>query len=178
MARSQSPGARRGLPEADAAQQDATSINRDHIRTGRRRARSAGEKVTSQHTSLQIYRRPAPDGYPQGATPVIAAREPAGAAFPAVGKFRTAAHRKNGQPCATIKGSHENTLFVAAGRGAGPVRPDGRAGAAHLRTNPSTHMDEEADDRATHKSAADGADIVPGTSLPTPAPTITPALKC
>ena len=49
---------------------------------------------------------------------------------------------------------------MAAGRGAGPVRPDASPGAAHLRTNPSTHMDEEADDRATHKDA-DGADALP-----------------
>ena len=49
---------------------------------------------------------------------------------------------------------------MAAGRGAGPVRPDARPGAAHLRTNPSTHMDEEADDRVTHKDA-DGADALP-----------------
>ena len=49
---------------------------------------------------------------------------------------------------------------MAAGRGAGPVRPDARPGAAHLRTNPSTNMDEEADDRATHKDA-DGADALP-----------------
>ena len=49
---------------------------------------------------------------------------------------------------------------MAAGRGAGPVRPDVHPGAAHLRTNPSTHMDEEADDRATHKDA-DGADPLP-----------------
>ena len=49
---------------------------------------------------------------------------------------------------------------MAAGRGAGAVRPDARPGAAHLRTNPSTHMDEEADDRATYKNA-DGAHIVP-----------------
>ena len=49
---------------------------------------------------------------------------------------------------------------MAAGRGAGPVRPDARPGAAHLRTNTGTHMDEEADDRATHKDA-DGADPLP-----------------
>ena len=49
---------------------------------------------------------------------------------------------------------------MAAGRGAGPVRPDVHPGAAHLRTNPSTHMDEEADDRVTHKDA-DGADALP-----------------
>ena len=49
---------------------------------------------------------------------------------------------------------------MAAGRGAGPVRPDVRPGAAHLRTNTGTHMDEEADDRATHKDA-DGADALP-----------------
>ena len=49
---------------------------------------------------------------------------------------------------------------MAAGRGAGPVRPDVRPGAAHLRTNPSTHMDEEADDRVTHKDA-DGTDALP-----------------
>ena len=49
---------------------------------------------------------------------------------------------------------------MAAGRGAGPVRPDGRPGAAHLRTNTRTNMDEEADDRATHKDA-DGADPLP-----------------
>ena len=49
---------------------------------------------------------------------------------------------------------------MAAGRGAGPVRPDARPGAAHLRTNPSTNVDEEADDRATHK-AADGTDALP-----------------
>ena len=49
---------------------------------------------------------------------------------------------------------------MAAGRGAGPVRPDVRPGAAHVRANTSTHMDEEADDRATHKDA-DGADALP-----------------
>ena len=49
---------------------------------------------------------------------------------------------------------------MAAGRGAGPVRPDARPGAAHLRTNPSTNVDEEADDRATHKDA-DGTDALP-----------------
>ena len=49
---------------------------------------------------------------------------------------------------------------MAAGRGAGPVRPDARPGAAHLRTNPSTNVDEEADDRATYKDA-DGADPLP-----------------
>ena len=49
---------------------------------------------------------------------------------------------------------------MAAGRGAGPVRPDVRPGAAHLRTNPSTHMDEKADDRVTHKDA-DGTDPFP-----------------
>ena len=49
---------------------------------------------------------------------------------------------------------------MAAGRGAGPVRPDVRPGAAHVWTNPSTHMDEEADDRVTHKDA-DGADALP-----------------
>ena len=49
---------------------------------------------------------------------------------------------------------------MAAGRGAGPVRPDVHPGAAHVWTNPSTHMDEEADDRATYKDA-DGADALP-----------------
>ena len=49
---------------------------------------------------------------------------------------------------------------MAAGRGAGPVRPDVRPGAAHLRTNTSTNMDEEADDRVTYKDA-DGADALP-----------------
>ena len=49
---------------------------------------------------------------------------------------------------------------MAAGRGAGPVRPDVHPGAAHLRTNPSTHMDEEADDRVTYKDA-DGTDALP-----------------
>ena len=49
---------------------------------------------------------------------------------------------------------------MAAGRGAGAIRPDARPGAAHLRTNPSTHMDEEADDRVTYKDA-DGADALP-----------------
>ena len=49
---------------------------------------------------------------------------------------------------------------MAAGRGAGSVRPDARPGAAHLRANPSTDMDEEADDRVTYKDA-DGAHIVP-----------------
>ena len=49
---------------------------------------------------------------------------------------------------------------MAAGRGAGPVRPDARPGAAHLRTNTGTHMDEEADDRATHKDA-DGPHTLP-----------------
>ena len=49
---------------------------------------------------------------------------------------------------------------MAAGRGAGPVRPDARPGAAHLRTNTSTNMDEEADDRVTYKDA-DGADALP-----------------
>ena len=49
---------------------------------------------------------------------------------------------------------------MAAGRGAGSVRADARPGAAHLRTNTSTHMDEEADDRATHKDA-DGTDTLP-----------------
>ena len=49
---------------------------------------------------------------------------------------------------------------MAAGRGAGPVRPDARPGAAHLRADTSTDMDEEADDRVTYKDA-DGAHIVP-----------------
>ena len=49
---------------------------------------------------------------------------------------------------------------MAAGRGAGAVRPDARPGAAHLRTNTSTHMDEEADDRVTYKDA-DGTDPLP-----------------
>ena len=49
---------------------------------------------------------------------------------------------------------------MAAGRGAGPVRPDVHPGAAHLRTNTSTNMDEEADDRVTYKDA-DGADPLP-----------------
>ena len=49
---------------------------------------------------------------------------------------------------------------MAAGRGAGPVRPDARPGAAHLRTNPSTNVDEGADDRVTYKDA-DGADTLP-----------------
>ena len=47
---------------------------------------------------------------------------------------------------------------MAAGRGAGPVRPDVRPG--HLRTNTGTHMDEEADDRVTNKDA-DGTDALP-----------------
>ena len=49
---------------------------------------------------------------------------------------------------------------MAAGRGAGPVRPDVRPGAAHVWTNTSTDMDEEADDRVTYKDA-DGADALP-----------------
>ena len=49
---------------------------------------------------------------------------------------------------------------MAAGRGAGPVRPDVRPGAAHVRANTSTHMDEKADDRVTYKDA-DGADALP-----------------
>ena len=49
---------------------------------------------------------------------------------------------------------------MAAGRGAGPVRPDVHPGAAHLRTNPSTNVDEGADDRVTYKDA-DGADALP-----------------
>ena len=49
---------------------------------------------------------------------------------------------------------------MAAGRGAGPVRPDVRPGAAHLRTNTSTNMDEKADDRVTYKDA-DGTHTLP-----------------
>ena len=49
---------------------------------------------------------------------------------------------------------------MAAGRGAGSVFPDARPGAAHVWTNTSTDMDEEADDRVTHKDA-DGADTLP-----------------
>ena len=49
---------------------------------------------------------------------------------------------------------------MAAGRGAGPVRPDVRPGAAHVRANTSTHMDEKADDRVTHKDA-DGTHTLP-----------------
>ena len=49
---------------------------------------------------------------------------------------------------------------MAAGRGACAIRPDAGPSAAHLRTNPSTHMDEEADDRVTYKDA-DGADPLP-----------------
>jgi hypothetical protein len=49
---------------------------------------------------------------------------------------------------------------MAAGRGAGPVRPDARPGAAHLRTNTSTHMDEEADDGKALNDA-DGTDPLP-----------------
>ena len=49
---------------------------------------------------------------------------------------------------------------MAAGRGAGPVRPDVRPGAAHLRTNTSTNMDEKADDRVAYKDA-DGTHTLP-----------------
>ena len=49
---------------------------------------------------------------------------------------------------------------MAAGRGAGPVRPDVHPGAAHLRTNTSTNMDEKADDRVTYKDA-DGTHTLP-----------------
>ena len=83
--------------------------------------------------------------------------------FLAVGKFRTAAHRNDGQPCATIEGQHENTPNLAAGRGAGAVRPDARAdarAAAHLRADARADVDEEADDRVTYKDA-DGADALP-----------------
>ena len=84
--------------------------------------------------------------------------------FLAVGKFRTAAHGNDGQPCATIEGQHdENTPNLAAGRGAGAVRPDGRAdarAAAHLRADARADVDEAADDRVTYKDA-DGTDIVP-----------------
>ena len=47
---------------------------------------------------------------------------------------------------------------MAAGRGAGPVRPDVRPG--HLRTNTGTHMDEEADDGKA-LNGADGTDALP-----------------
>ena len=52
---------------------------------------------------------------------------------------------------------------MAAGRGAGAVRPDGRAdarAAAHLRADARADVDEKADDRVTYKDA-DGADALP-----------------
>ena len=52
---------------------------------------------------------------------------------------------------------------MAAGRGAGAVRPDARAdarAAAHLRADARADVDEEADDRVTYKDA-DGADALP-----------------
>ena len=52
---------------------------------------------------------------------------------------------------------------MAAGRGAGAVRPDARAdarAAAHLRADARADVDEEADDgKAFH--GADGADALP-----------------
>ena len=52
---------------------------------------------------------------------------------------------------------------MAAGRGAGAVRPDARPNAraaAHLRADARADVDEAADDRVTHKDA-DGADALP-----------------
>jgi len=52
---------------------------------------------------------------------------------------------------------------VAAGRGAGAVRPDGRPdarAAAHLRADACADVDEKAHDRVTHKDA-DGTDALP-----------------
>ena len=52
---------------------------------------------------------------------------------------------------------------MAAGRGAGAVRPDGRAdarAAAHLRADARADVDETADDRVTNKDA-DGPDALP-----------------
>ena len=52
---------------------------------------------------------------------------------------------------------------MAAGRGAGAVRPDARAdarAAAHLRADARADVDEAADDGVTHKDA-DGADALP-----------------
>ena len=52
---------------------------------------------------------------------------------------------------------------MAAGRGAGAVRPDARAdarAAAHLRADARADVDEAADDRVTHKDA-DGTDALP-----------------
>ena len=52
---------------------------------------------------------------------------------------------------------------MAAGRGAGPVRPDARSdarAAAHLRADARANVDEKADDRVTYKDA-DGADPLP-----------------
>ena len=52
---------------------------------------------------------------------------------------------------------------MAAGRGAGAVRPDGRAdarAAPDLRADARADVDEEADDRVTYKDA-DGADTLP-----------------
>ena len=52
---------------------------------------------------------------------------------------------------------------MAAGRGAGAVRPDARPdarAAAHLRADARADVDEEADDRVTYKDA-DGADALP-----------------
>ena len=52
---------------------------------------------------------------------------------------------------------------MAAGRGAGAVRPDARPdarAAAHLRADARADVDEAADDRVTHKDA-DGTDALP-----------------
>ena len=52
---------------------------------------------------------------------------------------------------------------MAAGRGAGAVRPDDRPdarAAAHLRADARADVDETADDRVPYKDA-DGADALP-----------------
>ena len=52
---------------------------------------------------------------------------------------------------------------MAAGRGAGAVRPDARpdaCAAAHLRADARADVDEAAHDRVTYKDA-DGADALP-----------------
>ena len=94
---------RRRLPEAEHLNRAPRGINRDET-YARGDARTRPARRLLAHTSLPKFTgRLVPDGI-RRCDYVIAAREPAGAAFVAAGKFRTAALHKNGQPCATIKG--------------------------------------------------------------------------
>ena len=90
---------RRRLPEAAQPSRTRRGIDRDHAYAGGDAHAATGEKVTS----LQIYRLVCRTAI-RSCDSVKPRREPAGAAFLAAGKFRTAPQRKDGQPCATLEG--------------------------------------------------------------------------